>query len=535
MAQPFSLSLEEIWIGLRFFSRLPFFLRHPVSHQESITTLQTRLYNRSEDFLKLIKKAVFESADSPYLSMFNWLGCEYSDFQDLVAKNGVEEALLALLQQGFYLTVDEFKGRIPLKRGNFSILIDPSKLQNPLASSYIMTQTGGSGGERTPITTDLACIRDQAMNLKVLQEIHQGGAWKYAFWGVPGSSAMRILLRFALAGYLPLQWYTQVDPRTMGLHPRYLWSTRMMRWSSLLCGAPLPTPRYVPVTDSLPIIRWIEGIVRKGEVPYLFTFPSSAVCLAQAVHEHGASISGTHIQLTGEPCTKTRLDIIRSTGAKVFTQYGSVETAGPLGFGCLFPYEPDHMHLLDDLQAFIQPGESIQIPNVPSQGIFISSLRKYAPLILLNVSLGDQAVFTRRNCGCPLQKQGWTKHVHTIRSFEKLTCGGMALLDKDIIPVLEEILPARFGGTLTDYQLLEEEGTTGNPSLKLLVHPRLGKLDSQALTDVFFSSIGKGSGVEHMTELLWRNLEILDIVREIPRSTDSGKIQHMHLEKRKAS
>lgn len=71
----------------------------------------------------------------------------------------------------------------------------------------------------------------------------------------------------------------------------------------------------------------------------------------------------------------------------------------------------------------------------------------------------------------------------------------MALLDKDIIPVLEEVLPARFGGAPTDYQLLEEEGTAGNPRLRLLVHPRLGELDPRAVANFFLDSIGKGSGV----------------------------------------
>jgi hypothetical protein len=46
---------------------------------------------------------------------------------------------------------------------------------------------------------------------------------------------------------------------------------------------------------------------------------------------------------------------------------------------------------------------------------------------------------------------GWTRHLHTVRSFEKLTVGGMNLLDLDLIGILDEMLPARFGGGPTHY------------------------------------------------------------------------------------
>ena len=52
---------------------------------------------------------------------------------------------------------------------------------------------------------------------------------------------------------------------------------------------------------------------------------------------------------------------------------------------------------------------------------------------------------------------------HTIRSHEKLTAGGMTLLDTDVIRLLDEVLPARFGGAPTDYQLVEHESDDGEP------------------------------------------------------------------------
>jgi hypothetical protein len=121
---------------------------------------------------------------------------------------------------------------------------------------------------------------------------------------------------------------------------------------------------------------------------------------------------------------------------------------------------------------------------------------------MVNVSLGDQAVMVQHTYGCPLQTLGWDRHLHTIRSYEKLTGRGMTLFDTDIIRVLDEVLPARFGGVPTDYQRLEEEADDGRPRLRLLVHPRLGPLNADAITECFLTAIGSASTVEQMMSSL---------------------------------
>jgi hypothetical protein len=87
-------------------------------------------------------------------------------------------------------------------------------------------------------------------------------------------------------------------------------------------------------------------------------------------------------------------------------------------------------------------------------------------------------VLSQRRRGCPLEQLGWTTHLHSIRSFEKLTAAGMTFLDTDVIQVLAEVLPARFGGGPTDYQRVEQEQSDGRPTIRLLVHPGLGPLDA---------------------------------------------------------
>ena len=175
-------------------------------------------------------------------------------------------------------------------------------------------------------------------------------------------------------------------------------------------------------------------------------------------------------------------------------------------------------------------------PNwgLPASALLVTSLRMTAPLVLLNAGLGDQAVVVARHCGCPLERLGWTTHLHTIRSYEKLTAGGMTFLDTDAIRVLEEVLPTRFGGVPTDYQLVEEEADGGPARVRLLVRPEVGPLDPTVVAEVFLAALGSGKGAERIMGQVWRDGQILRVERQAPFATHSGKILHLHLERRPA-
>ena len=134
-----------------------------------------------------------------------------------------------------------------------------------------------------------------------------------------------------------------------------------------------------------------------------------------------------------------------------------------------------------------------------------------------------------RECGCALQRLGWTTHLHTIRSHEKLTSGGMTFLDVDVLRVLEDVLPARFGGGPGDYQLVEEETLDGRPQLWLLVRPSVGSADIEALTETFLAAVGAGSPAEQVMSLVWRNARFLGVKRRPPVVLPSGKIRPIHL------
>ncbi len=103
----------------------------------------------------------------------------------------------------------------------------------------------------------------------------------------------------------------------------------------------------------------------------------------------------------------------------------------------------------------------------------------------------------------------------------------MTFLDTDIIRILEIDLPERFGGGVTDYQIVEEEDEMGNPRLDLVIHPRLGAIDPEAATVFFLERIGRGSGAESVMGRVWKEARVVRILRKPPIPGPTGKILHL--------
>ncbi len=517
---------DELSAALRFFPRLPSFLRHPITPEEARATLRQRRERREADFLALARHAIYEQPASPYRELLRIAGCEYGDLERLVAGDGVEGALRALYRRGVFLTVDEFKGRSPAMRGGRTIAVNPSLLRNPLAGTHFMARSSGSRGHGTTVAFDLAFARTCGINTGLSLEARGGGDWLKADWEIPGVGGTFRLLELSSFGAPLARWFSPMDPRTSA---RYRWNARALRWTGLLAGARLPPLQYAPLDAPLVIARWMADTIRAGLTPYLNTAVSLAVRLCQAAVEKGIDLRGAKLQIAGEPITAARLAEIQRSGADAKPRYGAIEL-GPIGYGCLAPGTPDDVHLFDDLHALIQTGSDAELHGHPPRAVFLSSLRPTMPFVMLNVSLGDQAAVESRFCGCPMERLGWTTHLHEVRSYEKLTCQGMNFLDTDVIRVLEEVLPQQFGGAPTHYQLLEEEAEDGRSVLRLLVHPVVGEINPKAVEATFLKGLARGPEGEQMARV-WREAALLRVESREPVATVSGKILHLHVKK----
>jgi hypothetical protein len=512
--------LDDVMMGLRLVRDLPGYLRRPLTVAEARSILHRRLEHRERDFLALARDAIFANPASPYRALLRLAGCELGDLERHVARDGIEATLGALYRAGVYLTVDEFKGRQPIVRGATTIVGGPERARNPLARAHLWSATSGSRGARTPVPMGLASLRDRAVNMYLALDARGGAGWRTGVWGMPGVGPLRW---YSICGGPAARWFSPVDPTLPGLHPRYRWSVRALTWTSRTVGVPLPRQQHVPLSAPLPIARWMADELRAGGVPHLWAFPSSAVRVCRTARDQGLDLAGARFTVTGEPVTGAGLDVVRGVGADAVADYGSADAGGSVSYGCLAPEAADDVHVFGDLNALIEAGPG----PLPADALLVSSLRRTSRMILFNVSMGDRAVVSERRCGCPLEALGWRTHLRDIRSFEKLTAGGMTFLDVDVVRVLEEVLPRRFGGGPSDYQLVEDETTDGQPRLRLRVAPSVGPLDAGAVVEAFFDAVGTGTGTARLMMLQWRQAGMLTVERADPGPTPSGKILHL--------
>jgi hypothetical protein len=520
-------SLSDLRAGYRLVTTLPGHLRRRPTAEEARASIARRLRERDRRFLDQVRYVLAPGTRGPqaYRELFRWAGCSLNDVVEMVERDGLEPALKELHRSGVYLTVEEFKGREPIRRGSQSLSITPDVVRNSRMRAMIPARTGASRSDGTPVFVDLAFVRESAEDQQAFLEARGGSHWRKAAWGTPGSSSLLHILELASFGAPPERWFSLVPGTVPGFHPRYRWSSRAVVWASRGVGWPIPAPEYAPVGNSTRVLDWLVNVRRIGAIPYMSCYSSSAANLCSAALDAGIDISGSQLLATSEPFSPARQTIVRSAGVTAVTRYGAMEAGGAIGYGCELPVASDDVHLLRDLHAVIQPPDAP--PGLPAL-LYVTSLRPHAPYALINVGLGDSAVLSDKNCGCPLDGLGWRTHAHTIRSPEKLTAGAANFLDADIIRILEETLPRRFGGSALDYQLVEDQDEAGAPVLRLLVSPGLGTIDAMLVKDCFLQAIGAQGDASQVMTASWAEANTLRIERCAPYVTAGGKILHVH-------
>lgn len=123
-----------------------------------------------------------------------------------------------------------------------------------------------------------------------------------------------------------------------------------------------------------------------------------------------------------------------------------------------------------------------------------------------------------------MQSYGFRKHISHIRSFQKLTGEGVSLIGSDAIRALEEVLPARFGGSPLDYQLIEEEQENGLTCISLIVDPQVSIESDRDVIETFVTATGY-----HDLQQIWNSDASLRVKRQKPILTNRGKMNPIHV------
>ena len=520
------IKLHELAAGVRFAAGLPGFFINRTTPEQAYKKLGARQKRRSDDFLLFVEETIYRKPKSPYFKLLDHAAVQFDDLRSLVFKKGVNGCLKTLFKEGVYLTLEEFKGRVPVVRGTLKFSVNPSALRNLLSLPSFWTQSSGSSGSSVSVPLNLPFVKERSIDHCALLDSRGGLGWTHAIWGVPGFADTLRLLELTSCGISPDRWFSQMDFNTSDLHPRYRLGSVLLRFMARLSGPPVPAPQHVPWNDPLPIVRWLNLSLERGEIPHLFTFVSPGVRICQTALSQKIEIAGSQFTVSGEPFTRARQKIFLEAGAAALPRMLASE-CGYIGYGCLKPRSVDDMHVIDDMNTVIAVEEKDAAEALPANSVLISSQRLRAPFVLLNVSLGDQAIVDQRSCGCPLEQLGWTTHISRVRSFKRLTAVGMTFTDEEVERILEDILPARFGGSPLDYQIIESEDSDGDPRITLVVSPSVGSVDEAALVTTFIESLGFGSGSERIMGHVWKTGNLVSIKRDFPDRTVSGKVRHV--------
>jgi hypothetical protein len=150
---------------------------------------------------------------------------------------------------------------------------------------------------------------------------------------------------------------------------------------------------------------------------------------------------------------------------------------------------------------------------------------------MLNVEVDDYGVLEERRCGCAVGELGLTLHLRGIRSYSKLTTEGMNYVGDELVTLVESVLPGRFGGSSSDYQLVEEE-VDGLTRVGIVVSPRLGAMDEAAVVETVLASLSTGPSYRAMMASIWRDAGTLRVLRQEPHATESAKVLPLHVSRR---
>jgi hypothetical protein len=153
-----------------------------------------------------------------------------------------------------------------------------------------------------------------------------------------------------------------------------------------------------------------------------------------------------------------------------------------------------------------------------------TSLVAAAPKILINAELGDSAYLRPSPAASPARLLGYDVSLHTIRRFREITAFGVTFAVADLYPVIERVLPARFGGGPGDYQLVEHQDDHGIARLRLHVDPSVGPLDPDVVrTSLLEAMSGLRTYYGFMAAML-DQAGAVEVRREPAQRTAAGKI-----------
>lgn len=508
----------------QFLRGFPRYLRNPTTLAQARTALRTRLERRAENLLEVAERFYFGHPTSPYLPLLEAAGCTLGDFKALVHDVGVEAALSELREAGVYFTFEEYKGRAPVVRNGREYPVSEAQFDNPFARHFYKSSTSGSTGRASVTSTGLAHLVQQTELRMLLLHAHGALDLPYMVWrpALPSGSGLNNLLRMARMNRPVTRWFTPLISEDYKPGLKYSAATAAAVLTGRACGSRLVFPEPVTLANAEPIVEALVSEVGRSGGVTISTTVSCGLRIALSARDSGLSLAGVNLFVAGEPPTEAKVRGMRESGATVFSDYGATET-GRISLGCADPTEDTDMHVATDSAAFVLFPRLIPSSGETVHSIHITALIPSMPKLFLNQELDDFGEMSERTCGCELGALGLSTHIKRVRSFRKLVGEGVTLIGSDMVRILEDVLPQRFGGTPLNYQLVEDEDGRGFTRLSLHVSPTVPIEDESEVVEVIHQELDRTSVAAGMARAHWSAAETFRVVRREPLASSRGK------------
>jgi hypothetical protein len=524
--------LADLKMYARFAWGLRGFLRETITLEEAKAIVRRRMAEREANFLRLVEKGIFGYPRSPYLPLLKLAQVEFGDIQNMVRDKGLEDTLRALRGVGVYVTFEEFKGREPIVRQGQVIPVQARDFDNPYLRPHYYGQTGGTSGAGTRVPIELDRIAEQTPYKVLNHEAHGLFDVPQVIWvGIlPDPTGISYTLQYARFKHAPERWFSPLATQDLP-SLRYRLATQCIITVGRLSGASIPRPEPLRLDQAAVIAHWAaQALVTHGACLVVGTV-SGLVRVCVAAQEQGLDLTGAVFHGGGEPPTPAKVQQMRQVGARWIPGYWFVEV-GVVGLGCARPADDNDLHLFKDSLALVQSRRQVPGSTLTVDAFCFTTLLPTASKLLLNVESDDYGVVEKRSCGCPWETYGFTEHLRHVHSFRKLTGEGVTLVGSEMVHILEEVLPARFGGSPLDYQLVEEEDDEGFTRLSLLISPKIKIAEETEVIEIVLEALRRSSVAADLARAIWSQARTLRIKRMDPIWTARGKLMPLHLAQR---
>ncbi len=488
-------------------------------------TIERYVKNRESNFLA-IAKGVLANPRHPYSQLFEIAGCTFADLEAGVKRSGLEATLNALLKQGVYLTLDEFRCNTEIVRDGRHIPATMKDWDTSAAGGALEAHSSGSSSgkpQRTRYGLEYAKFGQAGGQLMIHEFGGPDGLAIIVFPILPTSTGISSCMGAARMGYHLERWFA-LGSSGRNLHYKAITAALVARLR--LAGAKIPFPSYLEQGDFSPVAEFIARRKREGVRSSIMGMVSSITRIAAAAIDLGVDIRGTLALVTGESLTDIKRELIEAAGIEVFPSYAASDFGG-IGVPCRQMNTGDRVHVAMASIALVSRPLQDAWCDEPVDSLHITSLLSFAPRTLINVEIGDTGVIEPAICDCEFSKLGYNLQVRDIAAISKIKGQGYALRVPKIVELLEEGLALRFGGRPGDYQLAEVEGKA-QTEMVLRIHPRAKVQSPEEVLQYFLAECRRAPGGS-MTVLQWTESNGVRVEVVEPVLAASGKFRAIRL------